>query len=175
MKRLRLFPVEKEKSEPDNNEKEVATSGSNTIDICGILLPCAIRKLLLVARKRILEDEVQQQREQQQSSISVSDKSDSIHGGKKEIVSPKDSSRYVVLNSMRPSKPLSQSLMVGFNGSLVFNQGKKKKSLDSNYHNGSIFECPNGKVVSMAVWDTSREEVAACKMDDAFTDNWFKK
>jgi len=169
MKRLRLFPVEKER-EPDNNEKEVAASGSNTIDICGILLPCAIRKLLLVARNRILEDKVQQQ-----SSISVSEKSGSIQGGKKEIVSPQDSSRYVVLNSMRPNKPLSQSLMVGLNGSLVFNQGKKKTSLDTNYHNGSIFECPNGKVVSMAVWDNSREEVAACKMDDAFPDNWFKK
>jgi hypothetical protein len=71
--------------------------------------------------------------------------------------------------------------MVGLNGSLVFNQGKKKKKKKKNLtrdaidDNGSVFECPNGKVVSMAVWDTSREEVAACKLDDAFPDNWFKK
>ena len=179
MKRLRLFPVEKE-TESDNNGSTVAaseqnlqeeTTSSNSIDICGILLPCAIRKLLLVARNRILEEH--------KSSISVSDKSSSVQDEKKDSGSPQDSSRYVVLHSMRPNKPLSKSLMVGLNGSLVFNQGKKKKKKNSTRDvtddNGSVFECPNGKVVSMAVWDTSREEVAACKLDDAFPDNWFKK
>ena len=180
MKRLRLFPVEKE-TESDTNGSTVAvseqnlqeeTTSSNSIDICGILLPCAIRKLLLVARNRILEEH--------KSSISVSDKSSSVQDEKKDSGSPQDSSRYVVLHSMRPNKPLSKSLMVGLNGSLVFNQGKKKKkkknsTRDVTDDNGSVFECPNGKVVSMAVWDTSREEVAACKLDDAFPDNWFKK
>jgi hypothetical protein len=181
MKRLRLFPVAKE-TESDINGSTVAaseqnlqqeTTSSDSIDICGILLPCAIRKLLLVARNRILEE--------QKSLISVSDKSCSVQDEKKESGSPQDSSRYVVLHSMRPNKPLSKSLMVGLNGSLVFNQGKKKKKKKKNLtrdaidDNGSVFECPNGKVVSMAVWDTSREEVAACKLDDAFPDNWFKK
>lgn len=140
-KNIRSFPVEKE------NVSENSASRTNAIDICGILLPCAIRQLLLVARNQILEEETQKQLN--------GDEEQNSH-------QQQNSSRYVVLNSSRTNKPLSDPLMFGLNETLVFNQGRKKKD--------SIFECPNGKVISMALWDTSREEVAACKIDDAFPD-----
>ena len=95
-----------------------------------------------------------------------------------------DASRYVVLHSMRSrptttsNKQLSKSLIEGLSGTVLFNQGKRrKKNLGDPNKNGEnqnpVFECTSGKVVSMAVWDISREEVAACKLDDAFPDNWF--
>ena len=147
MKRLRLFPAQ---TETDNNENVVPspeinfqeTNGSNAIDICGILLPSALRKLLLGARNRILEDEANHQlQHEEQNSISKQD-------GKEEHVTPQDSSKHAVLHIMRSTKHVPQSLMGGLNGTLVFNQGKTKTLSNTDFNEGNIFECPNEKVVS---------------------------
>jgi hypothetical protein len=195
LKRLRLFPAQRmpaavsESEKKENKGESNTNSGNNAIEICGILLPCAIRKLLLVTRNRILEDE---------KIIASATNASSAREGTNRMAlkaQPKnddsDSSRYVVLHSTRPTmstnnhKELPKSWNGGFNGSMIFNQGKKRKSkpkgTNENHGNGcdngqnQVFECSYGNVVSMAVWDTSREEVAACKLDSAFPDNWFHK
>lgn len=173
MKQLRFFPVEVIPVESSGNQGgTVGTSerhsyNGNSIDVSGILLPCTIRKLLLLTRKKLLEDE---------NHFSFSKQ-------KTQVKDEPDSSRYVVLHSTR-SKPTRasrrspQSFAGGVSGTLLFNQGKRRriKSGDTDNDYGEhMFECSYGKVVSMAVWDTSREEVAACKLDSAFPDDWFNK
>jgi hypothetical protein len=186
LKSLRLFPVERVPA-AGSNKGEPSTTHGNAIEICGIVLPCAVRKLLLVTRNRILEDE---------KIASASNSSRGRVGSKQMSSAPQprndnsDSSKYVVLHSTRPSiannnKEAPKSWIGGLNGSLILNQGKKRKSnsndMDERHSNGSdsdqgqVFECSYGMVVSMAVWDTSREEVAACKLDSAFPENWFHK
>lgn len=152
------------------------------MDICGILLPCVIRKLLLVTRNRILEDEKTTASVTKPSSSSSSSPPPAKKA--KPNTDESDSSRYVVLQSTRSviensnNKHLAKSWIRGLSGSLVFNQGKRRKSMSNDTNKKlqhRVFECSYGKVISMAVWDSSREEVAACKVDDAFPDNWFHK
>ncbi len=168
LKRLSLFPGEQT---PNSKEKNHAQDTStNAMEIRGIVLPCALRTILLVARNRILQDE----------------KRFSVSTNSRKKNDDSDSSRYVVLHSSRPTilnshKELPKSWIGGLNGSLIFNQGKKMKQpkeLDENGNKSTedqVFECSYGSVVSMAVWDTSREEVAACKLDSAFPENWIHK
>jgi len=161
LKRLLLLPAERL---PNNNleEEKKKEASTNDMEICGIILPCALRKILLVARKRILHDE---------KALSVS----SSRNPQKD---DSDTSRYVVLHSTRPTilnshKELPKSWIGGMNGSLIFNQGNTRK--DESSSENQMFECSYGNVVSMAVWDTSREEVAACKLDSAFPENWIHR
>jgi len=199
MKRLRFFPTENAHAadsniHTDNDkgnassashknvvEEGVTTNHSNGMDIRGILLPCTIRKLLLLARNQILEDD------KQFSALNLAAASDctkQINLGESQQKDEPDTSRYVVLHSMRSrpttnsKKQLPKSFIEGLSGTVLFNQGKKKKKIlgDTNKNGENqnpVFECTSGKVVSMAVWDISREEVAACKLDNAFPDNWF--
>ena len=165
------------------------------MEICGILLPCAIRKLLLMTRNRILADEKIIASAATNSSPVARDGTNQMAlKAQPKKADDSDSSRFVVLHSTRPTmmssnnhKELPKSWIRGLNGSMIFNQGRKKKKskpkngVNENHGNGNdsdqnqLFECSYGNVVSMAVWDTSREEVAACKLDSAFPDNWFHK
>ncbi len=162
LKRLSLFPAE---GLPSNNlEEKKKEPRTNDMEIHGIILPCALRKILLVARNRILQDE---------KTLSVS----SSRNPQKD---DSDTSRYVVLHSSRPTilnshKELPKSWIGGMNGSLIFNQGKTRKDEKNGSQENQMFECSYGNVVSMAVWDTSREEVAACKLDSAFPENWIHR
>lgn len=184
LKRHRLFPAERKPASDSKSEKNKITTESNakcsnSMEIRGILLPCAVRRLLLVARNRILEDEKAHSAGTKRMASESRPKNDDS-----------ESSRYIVLHSSRPPivnshKEPTKSWIGGMNGSLIFNQGKKRKTKlkvsNGNYGGGSdngenqVFECSYGKVVSMAVWDTSREEVAACKLDSAFPDDWIHK
>ena len=191
LRRLRLFPAERipttENNIPEkkNETEQPKACHGNAMEIGGILLPCTIRKLLLVTRNRILDDA---KRASPNNSLQVQGGNNRLTSEVQSKNNDSDCSRYVVLHSTRPAifnshKESSQSWIVGLNGSLIFNQGKegttKTKSTTENHVSGKvanhIFECLHGKVVSMAVWDTSREEVAACKLDDAFPENWIYK
>jgi hypothetical protein len=197
LKRQRLFPAQRMPASVSESETkgESNTNNDNAMEICGILLPCTIRKLLLMTRNRILEDEKIIASAATNSSTAARDGANRM-ALKAQAKRPddSDSSRYVVLHSTRPKmmstnnhKELPKSWIGGLNGSMIFNQGRKKRKskpkngTNENHGNGSdngqnqVFECSYGNVVSMAVWDTSREEVAACKLDSAFPDNWFHK
>ena len=186
LKKLSLFPAEKvsdngSQSKEKRKDNESTENHSNTMEIRGIILPSAMRKILLVTRERILNDD----RYSRGGSIKLES------SGARANHDDADSSRYVVLHSSRPSiinrhKELPKSWIGGMNGTLIFNQGKKRKTKrkransnehrnDNNNEQDQVFECSYGNVVSMAVWDTSREEVAACKQDDAFPENWIHK
>ena len=191
LKRLSMFPAERipeadsKSGEMKKAEKSSANHG-NVMEIRGIVLPCAIRKILLVTRNRILEDE---KRASASSSSNVLSSTNRIVSEPHTKSDDSDTSRYVVLHSSRPTiansnKEPPKSWMGGINGSLIFNQGKKKKSKPKNsnenresskYMQNQVFECSYGNVVSMTVWDASREEVAACKLDSAFPENWIHK
>jgi hypothetical protein len=156
MKKLRLMYAAPKTEEAtidrhtDNNNSP--ESDSHAINIYGTILPCAIRKLIVLGRNLLLSDEG--------TSVAIKAKPQPLSP-------PGDASRYIVLHSMRPSKQIPRSRSRVTKESLVLNQGRKQRKNDAQ---GMVFECPTGKVVAMAVWDSSREEVAACKLENIWGD-----
>jgi hypothetical protein len=72
-----------------------------------------------------------------------------------------DLSRYIVLQTQRTTKT-KRHAYDRVKDSLVLNQGTTAKGGTSEL----LFECPTGKFLSMAVWDSSRKDVVSCKLDD---------
>lgn len=146
---LDVFPVGGEtiEGEPQTTERNVS------IDICGVILPGALRRLMLAARNQVLLHDSEESLEAQEAGTSVNHGASPSH----------DSSRYVVLHAMRPK--LLPRHLGGLKGSLALNQGEKNLN-----RTDGIAECPAGKILQLVVWDASRDEVAACKLESAVSD-----
>ncbi|KAG7371117.1 hypothetical protein IV203_019687 [Nitzschia inconspicua] len=147
MKRLGVFP-----SPPETNGSAGKIDGQDSaigvsLEICGPILPCVARKLLLVGRNYLLKDEANR------PSMPVETEDDSR---------APDVSRYIVLQQQRTTKAKRRSYDRTID-SLVLNQGTNADTTSE-----MLLECPIGKSFSMAVWDSSRQDVVACKLDDAY-------
>ncbi|KAL3919512.1 MAG: hypothetical protein SGILL_003718 [Bacillariaceae sp.] len=152
LRRARMLPVPSETTAESTGDAQVQDqTAAVSFEVCGMILPCTMRKLLVAGRNLLLEDE---------SSVMMASHNEPTP----ENASPThDSSRYIVLHSVRPLQPTKSKLqtMDVTNESIVFNQGPVGETEDC------VFECPAGKLLSMLVWDTSRAEVAACKLEGA--------
>ncbi|KAG7344017.1 hypothetical protein IV203_022025 [Nitzschia inconspicua] len=147
MKRLGVFP-----SPPETNGSSGEIDGQDpatgvSLEVCGPILPCVARKLLLVGRNYLLKDEANR------PSMPVETEDDSR---------APDVSRYIVLQQQRTTKAKRRSYDRTMD-SLVLNQGTTADTTSE-----MLLECPIGKSFSMAVWDSSRQDVVACKLDDAY-------
>jgi hypothetical protein len=155
LRRSRILPAPSETAIDGTNETGSPEQISAiSFEVCGLILPCTLRKLFVAGRSLLQEDGANR-------SSCVKNPRDKQTPGN---ASPKhDSSRYIVLQSIQShysNKPRSQTIDVT-QESIVFNQGAVSDSDDG------IFECPVGKSLSMCVWDISRQEVAACKFEEA--------
>jgi hypothetical protein len=126
----------------------------DAIEIEGVILPCTIRKLVASVAAR-LERSVEQPHKQLTSpSIARAAIKDEGVG-----------SHYIVLHAItdkQSNRPL------GANGSLVFN-GWKRDEIECTVASDEVRECRHGTVLQLIVWDSSREQVVACKVEPALT------
>jgi hypothetical protein len=143
MRMLNVFPV----ARTARDEAEVRTTETMTsIDICGIILPGAVRRMVLAARNQLMDDP-EHSIAQPSTIVSVSDGT----------ALPYDSSRFMVLHAMRPK--LLPSSLGRLKGSMIFNQGGENAN-----EFDTIVECPSGKLLQLVVLDCAREQIAACKL-----------
>jgi hypothetical protein len=147
MKRLQVLPTPPKQTEAGVDSKN-ANPQVASVDICGPILPSVARKLLVVGRNCLLQDEANRPSIPTALNINNNNNNDI------------DSSRYLVLQTLRSNKT-SKNTYDRAKDSLVFNQGTTEdETLEL------LFECPIGKSLSMAVWDSSRQDVVACKLED---------
>ncbi|KAL3919668.1 MAG: hypothetical protein SGILL_003642 [Bacillariaceae sp.] len=156
MKRARILPVPPETSDSTPIDAQMQDQVSTlSFEVCGTILPCTMRKLLIAGRNFLLEDEAN--RSSPLTNVEAAPQP-------QDEAQKQDSSRYIVLHSMRSKNTNRKSKSFDrCKESIVLNQGV----LENGDSEVAIFECPLGKSLSMAVWDISREEVAACKLEGA--------
>ena len=150
MRTSRILPVPAEEGEEDRRrtfrtETDIKPSNNTFEVVADVLLPSTVRKLLAASRDLLLIDEAKNSKEG------------------RHIVTPaqQDSSRYVVLHAERKTgtKHAPHSTSIRTKESLVLNRGQKKDGEEI------IGECPNGKIVSMIVWDSMYKEKTVHKLE----------
>lgn len=146
-KSLKVYPV---KQPTGGESKDV-----DAIEIEGFVLPCVIRKIIGCAAERL---EGSNNQLANPPAVGLAASNDGVAG-----------SHYIVLHAITEKQPLNRPL--GANGSLVFNGWRR----DENDRSGTlaldneILECRRGTVLQLVVWDSSREQVVACKVEPALT------
>jgi hypothetical protein len=150
MKTSRILPVPAEGGEEDRRktfrtETDIKPS-SNTFEVVAdVFLPSTVRKLLAASRNLLLINEAK----------------NPVEGHRVMTSAQQDSSRYVVLHAERitNNKHTTHSTSIRTKESLVLNRGQKKDG------NEIVSECPNGKIVSMIVWDSMYKEKTVHKLE----------
>jgi hypothetical protein len=150
MKTSRILPVPAEWEEEDRRktfrtETDIKPSNNTFEVVADVFLPSTVRKLLAASRNLLLIDEAK----------------NPIEGHRVMTSAQQDSSRYVVLHAERitSNKHTTHSTSIRTKESLVLNRGQKKDG------NEMVSECPNGKIVSMIVWDSMYKEKTVHKLE----------
>jgi hypothetical protein len=143
MKSLKVYPVKEKKG--------VESKDADAVEIEGVILPCTIRKLFGSLAVR-LTSSVERERKHNAVALSARD------GVRDEVAG----SHFLVLRSINDENHLN--LPVGANGALAFN-GCGRASIESIGEPNHIYECRNGVALQLIVWDISRKNVVACKLE----------
>jgi hypothetical protein len=142
---LGIFPSSPEAEEGSSENTGQDSSTCVSFEIRGSILPSVARELLMVGRNCLLKDEANRP---------------SVAADTDDASRAQDLSRYIVLKVHKSTKTKRRSYDRA-KDSLVLNQGKAEGK-----HSKTLLECSIGKSVTMAVWDSSRQDVVACKLED---------
>jgi hypothetical protein len=140
MKSLKVYPVKHQKGAEGND--------SGAVEIEGMILPCTIRKLVGSSAARLTSFVEQQSPKKKVVPLAIRSPLKDDNAG----------SHYIVLHSIAES---GNSL--GANDSHLFNG--LKDNTDSSSTSSQVLECRQGSGLQLVVWDISRKQVVACKVE----------
>ena len=161
---LTVNPAAKDYPTNGGND-DVANTTGDAVEVEGTILPGTVRKLMVSLASYMTETKARDERNHSllgctnNNNGELMGDSDGAHG-----------SHYVVFHSIEDeASPLAPrtSHSSRFTASAIFNGWQKHSDddIDNGTSNHRVKECSGGRAIQLMVWDISRSNVVACKLE----------